>query len=41
MNRYVMCYSQADQANLVCYAESLEDAEAMFENGNYTLEKKD
>ena len=38
MNRYVMCWSQADSAWMVVYAACLEDAEAKFEDGDYVLE---
>ena len=38
MNRYVMSWSQADAMWMVVYAATLEDAEAMFEDGIYELE---
>ena len=38
MNRYVMCWSQADSAWMVVYAACLEDAEAKFEDGIFELE---
>ena len=38
MERYVMTYSQADCAWVVVYANSLEEAEEKFENGDYVLE---
>lgn len=41
MNRYEMCWSQADHAWMVVYAATLEDAEAMFEDGIYELEEED
>ena len=36
--RYVMGYSQAENANMVVYADSYEEAEELFENGVYVLE---
>ena len=41
LNRYVMCYSQADCAWCVVYAKCLWDAEEMWENGEYVLEEDD
>ena len=38
-HRYVMGYSQADDAWAVVYAPSLEDAERRWEDGAYVLEK--
>lgn len=38
LNRYVMCWSQADRKWMVVYACTLEDAEEMFEDGIYELE---
>jgi hypothetical protein len=36
-----MSFSQADNAWMVVYANSLEEAEEMFENGEYELEEED
>lgn len=41
MNKYQMGFSQADNAWMVVYADSLEEAEEMFENGEYELEEED
>ena len=41
MNRYVMSYSQADACNLIVYADSYEEAQMKFENGEYTLEDEE
>ena len=41
MNRYVMSFSQADDAWIVVYAPSLEEAEEKFENGDYTIEEEE
>lgn len=38
LNRYQMDWSQADGAWLVVYAESFEEAQAKYENGEYTIE---
>ena len=35
LNRYEMCYSQADCAWMVVYAHDLNEAEEKFENGDY------
>ena len=40
-NRYVMGWSQADCAYMVVYAVSLEEAEEIFENGEYLLEENE
>ena len=37
-SRYVMGYSQAESGWMVVYAHCLEEAEKLFENGDYTLE---
>ena len=36
-----MSYSQADSANVVVYANSYEEAQEKFENGEFSLEQKD
>lgn len=41
MNRYVMGYSQADACNMIVYAESYEEAQEKFENGDYTPEDEE
>lgn len=41
MNRYVMSYSQADGCNLIVYADSYEEAQEKFENGEYLLEDEE
>ena len=38
LNRYLMSWSQADNAWMVVYANDLSEAEAKFENGDYELE---
>lgn len=40
LHRYVMGWSQADSAWMVVYAHDLEEAEAMFENGEYQIENE-
>ena len=40
LNRYEMCYSQADCAWMVVYAHDLNEAEEKFENGDYVLEEE-
>ncbi len=37
-NRYVMGWSQAEGGWMIVYAETLEDADEKFENGEYTIE---
>ena len=41
MNRYVMGYSQADGCNIIVFADSREEAEAKFENGDFVLEDEE
>lgn len=41
MNKYVMSYSQADGCNLIVYADSYEEAEEKYENGEYSLEDEE
>ena len=41
MNRYVMCYSQADGCNIIVFADTYEEAEAKFENGEFVLEDEE
>lgn len=41
MNRYEMCWSQADYAWMVVYAHDLREAEEKFEDGDYVLEGED
>lgn len=38
LHRYEMCWSQADGAWMVVYAHDLNEAEELFENGDYVLE---
>lgn len=38
MERYVMGWSQADNGWMVVYADDYEEAEAKFENGEFTIE---
>ena len=38
MNRYEMAWSQADGGWMVVYARDLNEAEAKFEDGEYTIE---
>ena len=38
MNKYVMGYSQADGCNMIVYADSYEEAEEKYENGEFSLE---
>ena len=40
MERYVMGWSQADNGWMVVYADDLEEAEAKFENGEFTIEEE-
>lgn len=40
MNRYVMCWSQADAAWMVVYASDLEEAEEKFEAGDIVIEEE-
>lgn len=40
MHRYVMSWSQADGGWMVVYARDLEEAEAKFEDGIYTIEQE-
>lgn len=40
LNRYQMSWSQADGAWMVVYAHTLEEAEELFEDGNYELEQE-
>ena len=37
-NRYVMGYSQAERGNMVVYAPTYEEANALFEQGDYCIE---
>ena len=37
-NRYVMGYSQAEDADMVVYADTMEDAEEKFEDGLFVYE---
>lgn len=37
-NRYVMGYSEADSGIMVVYASSVEEAEELFENGEFVVE---
>ena len=41
MERYVMGYSQADGCNIIVFADSLEEAEVKYENGEFTLEDEE
>ena len=41
MTRYIMGYSQAEHGNMVIYANTYEEAEEKFENGEYTIEPED
>ena len=41
LNRYQMSWSQADGAWMVVYATCLEEAEMLFEDGEYVLEEDD
>ena len=41
MERYVMGYSQADGCNIVVFADSREEAEVKYENGEFTLEDEE
>lgn len=38
MNRYIMNYSQADNQDMVVYANSYAEALEIYENGEYVLE---
>ena len=40
MKRYVMAWSQAACAWMVVYASCLEEAEELFENGEYVIENE-
>lgn len=40
-NRYVMGYSEAEHGSMVVYAATLEEAEAMLDNGDYTIEDEE
>lgn len=39
MKKYQMEYSQAESGWMVVYADSLEEAEEKFENGEYVIEE--
>lgn len=39
MQRYYMCYSQAEGGWCVVYARTYEEAEEKWENGDYTIEE--
>lgn len=41
MKRYVMGYSQADGCNMIVFADSYEEAQEKFENGEFTLEDEE
>lgn len=41
LNRYQMGWSQADGGWMVCYAHTLEEAEEMFEDGDYVIEHEE
>lgn len=41
MERYVMGYSQADGCNIIVFADSYEEAETKYENGEFTLEDEE
>ena len=41
MERYVMGYSQADGCNIIVFADSQEEAEVKYENGEFTLEDEE
>jgi len=38
LNRYLMSWSQADNAWMVVYAHTLEEAQEKFEDGDYVLD---
>lgn len=37
-NRYNMGYSQAEHGNMIVYAPTIEEANALFEQGEYCIE---
>ena len=39
LSRYEMCWSQANNAWMVVYARTLEEAQQKFEDGEYVLEQ--
>lgn len=39
LNRYQMGWSQADNGWIVVYAHDLEEAEMLFEEGDYVIEE--
>lgn len=41
LNRYQMGWSQADGGWIVVYAHDLEEAEMLFEEGDYVIEEDD
>lgn len=38
MTRYIMSYSQAYRCNIIVYADSYEEAQEKFENGDFEFE---
>lgn len=41
VHRYVISWSEAEQAWMVVYAHDMREAEEKFENGEYELEEED